>query len=500
MWIGSTAVNVGGTHINVGGLTSPDSSITFGYSSPNITAVVNTALLTDLHVAKLIVNSAGTAGTGANYSTIVSAMTAAASGDTIFIMPGVYTENFTWKSGVNITAFDCDALTPNVTILGKITATFSGSASMSGIRLKTNSDYCLEVTGSSATVLNFKNCFIQVNNNTAIHYTSSSGGSRISFYQCSADIDTTGIAYFTHTGSGGIAIEDCKFENAGGTVTPSTITNNTGGAIGIRNGYFNNSITSSGSGATVSLFNIEYHGDLIVNSTVASGNLISKSYLFSAAIGDSALTLGAGSILTLTLSEVFSNNTNAIAGSGTLNLSGIVFTGSSSTIQGTITQNALVFIPSGSSSTPVNWSVKLSANQSNVTGNGTQYKIPFDTVDFDSASAYNTGTKIYTVPSTGIYNLIRSDFLFGGSAITTILLGWYSINGAAFPGIRVVDNNPASLGLGVGGEFILSTSTLVSLNAGDTIEVYIDANGSGSDNVGVGGGAASAFFSGFKVS
>lgn len=43
MWIGSTALNAGGTHINVGTLTSPDSSITFGYSSPNITAVVNGA-------------------------------------------------------------------------------------------------------------------------------------------------------------------------------------------------------------------------------------------------------------------------------------------------------------------------------------------------------------------------------------------------------------------------------------------------------------------------
>lgn len=37
MWIGSTATNVGGTHINVGTLTSPDSSVTIGYSSPNIT-------------------------------------------------------------------------------------------------------------------------------------------------------------------------------------------------------------------------------------------------------------------------------------------------------------------------------------------------------------------------------------------------------------------------------------------------------------------------------
>lgn len=37
LWIGSTALNAGGTHVNVGTLTSPDGSITIGYSSPNIT-------------------------------------------------------------------------------------------------------------------------------------------------------------------------------------------------------------------------------------------------------------------------------------------------------------------------------------------------------------------------------------------------------------------------------------------------------------------------------
>src|SRR4029079_16306815 len=43
MWIGTTSTNVGGTHINVGTITSPDSSITVGYASPNITIVANTS-------------------------------------------------------------------------------------------------------------------------------------------------------------------------------------------------------------------------------------------------------------------------------------------------------------------------------------------------------------------------------------------------------------------------------------------------------------------------
>jgi hypothetical protein len=37
IWIGSTALNAGGTHVNVGTLSSPDGSINLGFSSPNIT-------------------------------------------------------------------------------------------------------------------------------------------------------------------------------------------------------------------------------------------------------------------------------------------------------------------------------------------------------------------------------------------------------------------------------------------------------------------------------
>lgn len=75
-----------GTTIDVAG--SP------GTSTLTISAIG--PALVDLHVAKLIVNSIPNA--GGNYTTIASAIAAASSGDTIFIMPGstgVYTENVT---------------------------------------------------------------------------------------------------------------------------------------------------------------------------------------------------------------------------------------------------------------------------------------------------------------------------------------------------------------------------------------------------------------------
>ena len=66
-------------------------------------------------VAKWIVDSTASLGT---HTTIAAALTSASSGDTIFIRPGTFTENLTLKAGVDLCAFDCDALTPNVTIDG----------------------------------------------------------------------------------------------------------------------------------------------------------------------------------------------------------------------------------------------------------------------------------------------------------------------------------------------------------------------------------------------
>ena len=457
-----------------------------------------TTSASDLHAARFIVSAGGTAD-GANYTTFASAYAAAVSAggnQTIFLQPGTYSVGSqALADGINVAAFDCDALTPNVTLVGKLTATFAGQLSISGIRFQTDSDYCLEVTGSSATILNFKNCFVQAADNTAIHFASSSGSSKMSFFQCRGQIDTTGIAYFTHTSAGALAFESPKFENDGGSTTASTVTSDAGGAVAIHGGYFNNSITSSGNSSVVDLVNVEYNGSLIVNSTVSSGNIFSNSYIRSGSA--SAIALGAGSTIELTNSSIASSNTNAIAGSGTLNSAGVAFTDISSTIEGTVTQNALPFLPSSSPSTPVNWSVQLSSNQSNVTGNNVQYKIPYDTVISDSASGYNTGTHTYTVPETGLYNLIRSDFLIGGTAASTLFFGWYSINAAAFPGTRVIDMNPAALGLAANSEFIYTTSNIVSLTAGDTIEVYADVIGGVGNDVGVGG--TYTLFSGYKI-
>lgn len=397
LWIGSTAAR----HVKLGTITSPGNTITIGYSSPNITLDVSggaavakltpnenfdgsaatpivpqagninvfgstpaVATVTETYnsnglatgnlevehrawLTPLVVDPSTTPGSRGTFSTIASAITAASSGQDIFIRSGTYTENLTLKAGVNLIAFMGDADTPNVTILGKCTATFAGTCTLSNIRLKTNSDFCLSVTGSSATIVNLRDCYIDANNNTSIQFSSSSAAF-INLFDCRGNIDTTGIAYFTHTSSGAIAFDNCIFANDGASTTASTITSNAGGSVGIRGGYFNNSVTTSGTNAVLEIINAEYHGDITHNSTLAVGNNLIEQSSITAYANDTALTIGAGASMIVVNTTLFSNNANAVAGSGTLKYGGVVFDGSSSTIQGTITQSPLPFsVPQG---------------------------------------------------------------------------------------------------------------------------------------------------------
>ena len=107
--------------------------------------------------AAFIVSSV--AGQG-NYTTIASALADATSGDTIFIMPGTYTEPLTLVAGVNLTAYDGDALTPTVTIKGNCQYSAAGTISISGIYLETNGDFLLEIFGAATLVVNLINCFL----------------------------------------------------------------------------------------------------------------------------------------------------------------------------------------------------------------------------------------------------------------------------------------------------------------------------------------------------
>lgn len=446
-------------------------------------------------VAKWIVDATASNGT---HTTIATALTSASSGDTIFIRPGTYTEDLTLKVGVNLAAFDCDALTPNVTIVGKATLTTAGTVSISGIRLQTNSDFLLAVTGSVASIVNLQNCYINCLNNTSISYTSSSSSSRINLFNCIGNIGTTGITYIVSTGAGQVTFNRCKLANTGAATTASStsactinflqcemnfaLSTSSSGAIGIYNtiqdctGINTTGVTLAGTGSCA-----------IENSSVKSGTA-------------SAISIGTGTTGNIYNVEISSSNTNAITGAGTLNYASVTFSGSSSTMN-TTTQAGFTTRPgiTRSAHQPA-FTAYLSTNASNVTGDGTQYTVIFDTAITNQGNNYNVSNGIFTAPVTGLYQFTSTIFWNNveGSAATGMIVAFagsrYSYRGTQFNELTSTSTTPNCQ----------TISGLIQMTASDTMSISVFVTGT-TKSIGLNGAAPTAgyattcIFSGYLV-
>jgi hypothetical protein len=326
LWIGSTSVNAGGTHIKVGTIT-PGTGIAVTNGSGTIT-ISSTGPTTDLHVAKLIVNPSGTAA-GGNFTTITSALASAVSGDTIFITPGTYTENLTLKAGVNLTAFEGDGIissmgtsvAANVIILGTVTASFTGTATISGIQLRTNAAAAFVTSGSNVGSTIFNNCSLFANNATGMTINNVNHG--VTFYSCQFTSSSTNLLFAVTTGT--LFFQSC-FISLSGTASASTlaastirftscdiinlaITTSTTGSVNI------NSSSWVSSGSTL-LTMVGTGVSSIYNSTLASTTA-------------STISADTGTTVNIYNTSVSSSNTNALTGGGTINAGPITYNGSS---------------------------------------------------------------------------------------------------------------------------------------------------------------------------
>lgn len=427
--IGTTALNVGGTHINVGNLVAADASITIGYSSPNITLKANVSG-TDLHTARFIV-SAGGGADGANFTTIATAYAAAVAAgglQTVFVQPGIYTENIVLSANVNLTAYPCDArgtgTESNVTIFGKLSASFTGAVSVSGIQLKTNGDYAVEVTGANVTLVRFINCYLFGFNNNAIHFTSSQASSKCEFYWSQGDLIAT-FAYFTHSGAGQINFFNSVMANNGASTAASTLSGS--GSFGLKDSYMNNAITTSGT-SVLSMENSEYHSALILGGTGAGQGMTNCSIDGGTA---SAASIGAGVTFPISSTSVSSTNTNAITGAGILQYGNLAFTNSSSLIN-TTTQVPLVCS---------NNAVRIT------TPGGYPYTtIPQDAVILVDSSVARTITPLAS-PTTGQVHIIKDNVGTAAANNITVTPSGKNIDGVAsktittnFGSMRIVYN------------------------------------------------------------
>lgn len=415
--------------------------------------------------AKWIVSSSASDGT---HTTIATALTSASSGDTIFIRPGTYTENITLKSGVNLVAFDADAITPNVIILGTCTCTFSGTVSCSGIQFETNSAACITSSGSNAASLNLTNCSVSASNNTGI--TSTNANFSFNAYNCLFSAAST-FAIWSLTSAAGFGLDFCVISSADTTACTtaapavnifscsiaSSLSTSSSGSINSFNSVFNSGraqtfITTAGTG-TSQFFNCEFQSS-----------------------SSSAVSIGTGTTVSMASCTVSSTNTNAITGAGTLVYSGLAFINTSQTVNVT-TQTPRGFGPVRVSTSQPAFLYTLNSNATSATGNGATYTLGGTALTkvFDQGSNMTTGGT-FTAPYTGRYHFNLNVSVQSVSSAMTV--GFLQIITTARTHILGVCN-PYSL-QAVSNVGTMTASVLTDMSAGDTATFTVTIqNGSG---------------------
>jgi len=365
--IGSSAL----PNIRPGTLTSPDSSVTIGYQSPNITLQVNggatsikslsddvgttitpvagniqlighvneqgatkfstvlqgaaIANINPMSASRWIVDSLGFNGT---HTTIQAAINASTSGDNVLIMEGVYTENLTLKAGVNLVGYRGSGRTPSVTILGNCTFNTAGTSSITGCKLQTNGSFCISNTGTLASILNIIDCDIQAVNSTAINYTNSNASSQIFISICTMNIGAVGNALHTMTSVGILQYRYCNISNTGASTTASS--NSAGTVIS----YFSNifsPVATTASGVIQQRYSyIDTSTQNVTCLTLAGTGTSEIDFGGNNSGTATAIVIGAGTKLFVNTTNIYSSNAAVISGAGIIQYSQLTFEGTSS--------------------------------------------------------------------------------------------------------------------------------------------------------------------------
>ena len=87
----------------------------------------------------------------------------------------------------------------------------------------------------------------------------------------------------------------------------------------------------------------------------------------------------------------------------------------------------------GGGGTQLMFFARHTAQTPNITGNGTNYQIIYDTADVNVGTCYNTSTGVFTVPQTGIYEFKTGIFLSGVNSTLADFIYYLNNVTNAFP-------------------------------------------------------------------
>lgn len=437
-----------------------------------------------------VVDPSSTIGNRGTYSTIAAAITDAPSGTTIFIRPGTYTENLTLKAGVSLQGFDASQEGQATVILGNMTASYAGTANISGLTLRTNGAAFLTVSGSNATIVNIYDSYLDITNSTGIVNSGSGTPAIVNIRNCNGNIGTTGITLFTMTNNAGLQMDFCEIGNSGGSTTAST--SSSPNTVTLNSSQLNFPISVSSSGSVTAYFT-QISTSVSALTTAGTGiSSINNSYL--SGLTASAVNIGSGTTVGLNNCTINSSNTNAITGAGNLVATAIMFDGTSSGHNVTSETYRYSELGRYNAAQQPRFSAYLNTAAVDVTGDGTNVILGTGTAAltelYDVGSNFNTnGT--FTAPVTGLYHFnfgILAQEVAAANSLTLQLIT---------TGRNYTYGN---FGSGATGNMPLWASRHVQMTAGDTAQVQVNVAG-GTKIINIYGGANDprTFFEGMLI-
>ena len=281
-----------------------------------------------------IVDPSTTLGERGTYTTIASANAAASSGDIIYFRSGTYTEDVTMKAGVTYCSYDGTGESPVVTVVGKWSASFTGTSTISGIRLKTNLDYALSVTGANATKVIVNKCYIECSDHTGIEYSNTNSDADLIIQFTRMDVTTTGIAHFAASASNSVLrMNWCDLLNSGVSTTANTVSDSYIVML-FCNVKLPLTYSSSSTFAGIQNCNFNIAGNQTGLTTSGTGSI---TCLFVEFISNTAscISVGSGTIVKCQNCGLFSSNASTVTGAGQFSYGDINFGGTSRLIAST---------------------------------------------------------------------------------------------------------------------------------------------------------------------
>lgn len=316
---------------------------------------------------QFVVDASTTPGLRGTFTTIQAAVTAAVSGQEIFIRPGTYTENVVLKNGIALNCYG------SVLIHGKVSLT-SGNASLRNLGVQTNGDFAVSATGGG--VISCFNCAILANGNTGINV---GAGSSLLLTDGFAAIQSAATAVFNIDATGTMVCNYWQISNGSGTNQPNTV------AGGLQANYceFDGTIALSGSSAFIGALGCQFIdgvGSSVPMLTFTGATTLNDIWYsqFNTATA-TCITIDTGANVNLHSCTLQTTNGVVVSGAGSVNYTNPI-------MYYTTSDNKITASQSGGAAFSVN---NTAGGDVNFTGDGTVAHVTFNTESYDQSSNYS---------------------------------------------------------------------------------------------------------------